>query len=379
VRRDLEFTPPLATGLDVPVLEVTADDPACILYSAGSTGRPKGVVLAHRHLLAIARTLAGAVGMGPAHRDLVIGPMTHSGSWQRVTATLLAGGTVVVFEGTLSVPAVLDDLHRREITGFFTAPPLVRALLRADPGRLAAAAASLRAIEIASAPVAAAELRTLAGRLPGVDVFLQYGLTECSRALILDVRRHPDKLHTVGRPTAGVEVAVVDADGAPRPPGHEGEILLRAPDRVGRYWNLPDQGAARFRDGWFHTGDFGVVDADGFVAYRGRRDDMINCGGHSYFPAEVEVLLGALDGVKDALVAGVPDPQGLLGDVPWLFVVPHDPRGFSPAALLQHARARLPPHMRPRDVVVVPAIPTTASGKPDRRATVRRHGPQERA
>lgn len=374
--KDVIFTPALpSTHKPTTPPEVAANTDACILFSAGSTGRPKGVVLSHAHFLAIARTLADVVGMSPAHRDLVLSPMTHSGGWQRVTSTLLSGGTVVVYEGMLSIAGLLDDVRRFAITGFFTAPPLLRALLRAAPEHFTGLE-SLRSIEIASAPVSAAELQRLGELLPNIDIFLQYGLTECSRALILDARRHPHKLHTVGLPTAGVEVAIAGEDGSPRAPGEEGEIVLRAPQRTDHYWNLPDLDASRFRDGWFYTGDYGVRDADGFVEYRGRRDDMINCGGNSYFPAEVEVLLGAIDGVRESLVAGVPDPQGVLTDVPWIFVAPHNPATWSLAEFMRTARSRLPPHMVPRNVVIVPAIPTTASGKPDRRATLRLHGPQ---
>lgn len=374
--RRVRFEPPLpalvaAAGLP----SVAPEAAACVLYSAGSTGHPKGVVLRHRHLLAIAETLAGVLGTGPEHRDLVLAPMTHSGGWQRVTATLLRGGTVVVFTGMFSLAGLLADLQRFEISGFFVTPPTVRALLQSPPERARAGAAGLRSIEIASAPVTADELRRLSELLPGVDVFLQYGLTECSRAVILDVRRHPDKLHTVGLPTAGVEVAIAGEDGALLPAGSEGEVWLRAPQRADEYWNLPELGAARFTGGWLRTGDFGVIDADGFLALRGRRDDMINCGGMSYFPAEVERLLGAIEGVRDALVAGVPDPQRLLEQVPWIFVVPHDPATWSIAGFMRHARARLPAHMLPRNVVVVPHIPATASGKPHRRETVRRYGP----
>ncbi|MCY1064726.1 AMP-binding protein [Nannocystis sp. RBIL2] len=370
------FEPPLPRmAAEGPLPAVAENADACVLYSAGSTGRPKGVVLGHRHFLAIARSLSQVIGMGPEHRDLILSPMTHSGGWQRVTSTLLRGGTVVIFEGMFSVAALVEDVEKFGITGFFTTPPVLRTLLRADPGKFAGKAETLRSIEIASAPVTAAELAQLGALFPKIDIYLQYGLTECSRALILDARKYPHKLHTVGLPTAGVEVAICGEDGRALPPGQEGEILLRAPQRTDHYWNLPDLNASRFRDGWLLTGDFGVRDEDGFVAYRGRRDDMINCGGMSYFPAEVELLLGAVPGVKDALVAGVPDPQRLLTDVPWIFVVPHNPETWSARDFTAHARARLPAHMVPRQVVIVPAIPLTPSGKPDRRETVRRHGP----
>lgn len=374
--KQVRFEPPLPAWTEVKTLPaVAADTDACILYSAGSTGHPKGVILKHRHLLAIAETLAGVIGTGPEHRDLVLAPMTHSGGWQRVTATLLRGGTVVVYEGMFSVAGLVDDIKNFGISGFFMTPPTVRALLRAGAEKFVGVRGTLRSVEIASAPLHADELTRLGELLPGVDIFQQYGLTECSRAIVLDARRHPDKRHTVGLPTRGVEVGIAGEDGEMLPRGAEGEILLRAPQRAEQYWNLPELNAARFAGGWLRTGDFGVIDADGFVALRGRRDDMINCGGMSYFPAEVERILGDIPGVRDALVAGVPDPQQVMTQVPWIFVVPHDPAGWSIAEFVKYARGRLPAHMVPRSVVVVPQIPTTASGKPSRREAVRLHGP----
>lgn len=359
--------PSLGSRGTLPV--VTGEHEACMLFSAGSTGRPKGVLLRHRQLLAIAGTLSTVIGMGAMHRDLILSPMTHSGGWQRVAATLLAGGTVVVFTGMFSIAALVDDLLRFEISGFFTAPPVLRAILRAGPGKFAAVPASFRSIEIASAPVSAAELGQLAAIFPAIDIYLQYGLSECSRAVILDVRRYPGKMHTVGLPTPGVEVAIRGDAGEMLGVGEEGEILLRAPQRSDRHWG----GVTRAADEWLATGDHGVIDAEGFLTLRGRRDDMINCGGNSYFPAEVERLLGALAGVTEYLVAGVADPQGVLGQVPWIFVVAEP--GWSVGEFMRTARARLAPHMVPREVVQVPAIATAATGKPSRRETLRRHGP----
>jgi long-chain acyl-CoA synthetase len=348
---------------------------AAILFSAGSTGRPKGAVLGHDQFLAIARTLVRIVGMGPRHRELVLSPMTHSGGWQRVTATLLAGGCVFVFEGTLSIPAVLEEVERHAITGFFAAPPLLRVLLRTREEKARRALRTLRSIESASAPLLPGELERLLRLLPGTSLFFQYGLTECSRAFILDARAHPDRLDTVGLPTPGVRARIVDEAGRRVPAGQEGEIILRAPQRARRYWGRAALTRDRMRGGWLRTGDFGSLDRDGFLRYLGRRDDRINCGGFSFFPAEVERELGGVDGVRDYLVAGVPDPQGVLQDVPWAFVVPETPASWSADILMKRARERLSPHMVPRRVVVVPEIARTPGGKPSRRLTVLRYGP----
>lgn len=122
-------------------------------------------------------------------------------------------------------------------------------------------------------------------------------------------------------------------------------------------------------NGWLATGDYGIVDDDGFLSYLGREDDMINTGGYSFFPAEVEAELRSLEGVR-FIIAGVPDTQGVLGSVPWAFVVPDHHEAWSPKELLSLARRRLPAHMIPRRVVCIPNLPLTGSGKYDRHRTV---------
>jgi len=124
------------------------------------------------------------------------------------------------------------------------------------------------------------------------------------------------------------------------------------------------------------TGDFGRLDEEGFLTLLGRKDDMINCGGHSFFPAEVEVDLGRIPGVSSYLVAGVPDPAGLMTDVPWLFAVADPDSECSSAIVIRIARERLSSQMIPRQVVWIDQIPLTASGKPNRRQTVELYGPQ---
>lgn len=356
---------------------VGAHTAAAIFFTGGATGRPKGVVLKHGHFLAIARTLSSRVGMDQQHRELVISPMTHSGGWQRVTSTLLAGGCVVISEGFLSPSVLFDDIRQHRIKGFFTTPPFLRTILKLPAQQHESRPESLRSIEIASAPVTAEELRKLMELLPDIDVWLQYGLTECSRAIMLDARRYPNKLHTIGQPTAGIEVAVFSQEGKQLDPGQDGEIALRGPQRTDHYWNLPDLNLSRFRDDWLLTGDYGLVDEDGFIVLQGRRDDMINCGGFSYFPTEVEVALGPLDGVRAYLVAGVPDPQGVLSEVPWLFAEPYSPETWTPEQATKYARKRLPAHMVPRKFVIVPELPISPSGKVNRRLAVLRYGPQE--
>ena len=351
--------------------KVGRDSAAVVLFSSGSSGRAKGVVLKHKHLLRTARTLSTVFGLERDHRELLICPMCHSDGWQRVATTLLAGGCVVIPQGQLSIPGMLEDIKRYRITGFYTPPPLIRYLLMAQASKVRQATTSCRSIEIGSAPLTAAEIRQLAHAVPTARIFVHYGLTECSRAVILDCQAHPSKLHTVGTASPGVDVAICDKDGARLGSNQEGLILLRGFQQSDSYWNRPDLNEQQFRDGWLVTGDYGSLDPDGFLSFLGRRDEMITSAGYHFFPTEIEAELGTVDGVAQYLVAGVSDPHGILEQVPWAFVVPRDPRCWKPGDFMSRARTHLPAHMVPHRVKVVPSLPLTASGKPDRRQTVK--------
>ncbi len=352
------------------------DAPAFIRYSSGSTGRPKGVILPRRHLVWLARTLARQFGFDLGHRELLLVPMAYSGGWQRVAATLYAGGRIILAPPLLSVGELLETVRHWRISGFFTPPPWVHALLSVSAAELRTQLHNCRTIEIGSAPLDARSLHRLRERLPQVRIYLHYGLTECSRTTLLDVRRHPDKLATVGRPLPGVRVRIV-RDGEIRLAGEAGEIQVCGPQMASGYWRRPGQTRRTFHDGWIATGDWGWLDDDGFLVWRGRLDDRINCGGFSFFPAEVEAELGPVPGVQAYLIAGVPDPRGRLGQVPWAFIVAEGEEKAVVRRFLRQARRVLPAHQVPRWVVPVPEITLTPSGKPDRRRTVERYANRE--
>jgi acyl-CoA synthetase (AMP-forming)/AMP-acid ligase II len=338
---------------------------AIVRFTSGSTGRPKGVVLEADQQLWTARLLCDAFGFADDHRELLVAPVFHSGGWQRVAATLVAGGCVVIAQQPVSLPALLDDVATLGITGFFATPPLIRMLL-ASGDKAALPLARCRTLEIGSARLRGHELEQLLRLVPASQIFIHYGLTECSRALILDARSHMDKLDSVGRPAPGVDLQIRPEPGCQD--DGSGQVLLRGPQLARSYWKRPDLDAECFVDGWLATRDYGRVDADGFLTLQGRRDDRINSGGHSFYPAEVEAELGPVAGVAQYLIAGVPDPRGILGEVPWAFVIPVDPADFSPREFSAAARRKLQTYMVPRKVLVVDSLPLTALGKPDRRA-----------
>jgi acyl-CoA synthetase (AMP-forming)/AMP-acid ligase II len=358
--------PPAARGIERPV--VRPDHAAVILFSSGSTGRPKGVVLEHRHLLATAKNLSMLYGLDRGHRDLIIAPMAHSDGWQRVAATLFAGGCAVM--SSIPATAILEALAPLRIAGCFLPTPVLRLLLRSAPDVIRAVMKTIRSLELGSTPISTQEFSILRDALPDAQIFFHYGLTECSRASILRVRDHAARLTTVGRPAPGVEIRICDPHGRPLPNGQTGQILLRGPQQSSGYWNRPDLNRDKFSDGWLLTGDYGSLEDDGFLTLAGRKDDMVTSAGYHFFPAEVETELGPVPGVVDYIVAGLSARGGFVDQWLWAFVVPADPQNWLPNDFLTLARQRLPPHMRPRRVVTVPALPLTPSGKPDRARTV---------
>ena len=352
------------------------ETPALILFSSGSTGSPKGAILTHRQLLKIANTLSEIIGMDCFHREYLIAPLTHSGGLQRVTSTLLRGGWLVFPSSLISIPTLINDIEKFSINGFFSSPPMIKMLLKTPPDRIKNKALNLKSIEIASAPLTSSEISKLLEIFTKANEFFQYGLTECSRALILDSRKHPDKLHTVGKPTDGVQVKIADATGNRMPIGDQGEIQLKAEQLTGGFWNNSDEYRSKIKHGWFSTGDIGTEDDEGFISYCGRVDDLINCGGNSYFPAEVEIEVKDLPGIKDYMVAGVPDPQDILTQIPWIFIVPTNPDTWDMLSFRSHLHKSLPSHMMPRKIVIVPKIPLTDSGKPSRKMAIKLYGPK---
>jgi acyl-CoA synthetase (AMP-forming)/AMP-acid ligase II len=169
------------------------------------------------------------------------------------------------------------------------------------------------------------------------------------------------KLGSVGRPCQYLELEIWDEDQAPVPPGARGEIVLRGPKVFTGYWRDPDATAAAFAGGWFHTGDVGVVDEDGYVYIVDRLKDMILSGGENVAGSEVERVLYEHESVAEAAVVGRPDDRW--GEVPIAFVVLRTEATTTPEELIDHCRAQLAKFKVPKDVVLVDALPRNPSGK----------------
>ena len=344
---------------------VSADDVAELMYTSGTTGISKAVMRSHANVRAASRN--SIRGFGYVQRDTIaiVMPLSHSSALNSQMMPLLElGGTLVLVESF--EPVTLAATLREERVSCLRAVPTMLRLLLAVPGFTEHDLPALRLLLNSSAPIDPQAYLALKDRFPSIQVVNSYGLTEASTCTILPdemAARRPD---SIGHPIPGVEMQVVDENGNPLPAEVEGEICVRGPHVFVGYRNL-EPGARRVdADGWLRTSDLGRRDDEGYYYLHGRRDDLINCGGHKVRPLEVENCILEMGEVAEVAVGGA--PHRLLGEVVKAFVIPRDGIALDPKAVRRHCTRRLASHKVPFHVVLVAQLPKNSVGK-----VVRRH------
>ena len=348
------------------------DDPAWLLFTSGSTGTPKGVVHTHRSLLAAAAGTIEGRGVAEAGVYLLPFPMCHVAGYNLFVQH--ARRSTVVLTAHFRPDEFVALVGEHGVVTCSLAPTMLHALVAhldghgLGHGDTGGAMPTLRGIAYGAAAMSPDLLRRAAERLD-VGFDQGYGMTEAGgNVTFLGPDEHPRGLadesallRTAGRPHSGVEVRIVDDVGASLPAGEPGEIVLRGDQVTAGYWRDPEATAeAHTPDGWFRTGDVGVLDGDGRLSVVDRRKDVIITGGENVSSREVEDVLSTHPGVDQVAVVGVPDAYW--GEAICAVVVA---AGEPPDAdaLVAHVRVRLSPFKRPRHVVFVDALPATTNGK----------------
>jgi fatty-acyl-CoA synthase len=338
---------------------VALEDPCLIMYTSGTTGRSKGAVLTHGNMTWSCINQVLGFDFTPDERTLGLAPLFHIGGLNgTLNPTLLRGGCVVLVRG-FDPPATLAVIAEQRVTSFFAVPTMLDALSR-QPDFDTLDLSALRTIGAAGAPLPLPLLHTWLNR--GITVQQAYGMTESAPAgTVLDSADAVAKVGSAGKSQFFVDVRVVRPDGTECGPGEIGEVVLSGPNIMAGYWDAPEETATVIVDGWYHSGDAGSTDQDGYLYIRDRYKDMIISGGENVYPAEVESALLELPEVLEAAVIGIPDEKW--GEVGLAVVVPADGSAEDPDAIRTALRERLAGFKVPRHVEFVTELPKTATGK----------------
>jgi acyl-CoA synthetase (AMP-forming)/AMP-acid ligase II len=348
----------------LPAPDTRPDDLALLIYTSGSTGRPKGVMLDHANLAAMAASIGAATKLGPDDNCLLVLPLFHVNAiLVSCLAPMTVGGQVTILP-RFAPDTFLAALSRYRAT-YFSAVPAIYARLAELPAERLGDTSSVRFAVCGAAPVSAELLHRSESRF-GFPVIEGYGLTEgtCASAINpLDGIRKPG---TVGVALPGQEVATMRADGSFAAAGEPGEVVIKGPNVMRGYLNRPAATAETVVGGWLHTGDVGVLDADGYLRIVDRIKDMIIRGGENIYPKEIESVLTRHDAVLEAAVIGV--PHEIYGEVPAAFVVTYPDASVTAEELLELCRRNLTKIKLPTAIRIVPELPKNAVGKTDKPA-----------
>jgi long-chain acyl-CoA synthetase len=366
----LSFEAALAASAPAPAHPGIDLDLAMLIYTSGSTGRPKGVMMTHQNVVAAADSITGY--LENTSEDVILSALPISfdyGLYQLLMAAKV--GATVVLERSFAYPQLIfQSIAAERVTGFPIVPMMAAILLQQkDFG--GGAFPHLRYITSTAAVLPPAHIARLHALLPHVKLYSMYGLTECKRCTFMPPDELPRRPDSVGIPIPNTEAYVVAANGERAPPGVVGELVVRGPHVMMGYWQDAAATERVVRPGphagekVLHTGDLFRTDEDGYLYFVARKDDIIKSRGEKVSPKEVENVLYALPGVREAAVMGVPDP--ILGMAIKAILVVAPEAGLEPKDVIRHCSRHLEDFMVPKLLEFRNELPRTESGKISRR------------
>lgn len=338
-----------------------ADDTVVQMYTSGTTGFPKGVELGHASMLACVRSMMGLAAWATGEIALVTAPLFHTAGSAWAHCALQSGGTIVLLQ-ELSPAAVLSAIENHRVSQVLLVPVLIRMVLD-SPQCAPTDFSSLRRILYGASPIPVSIL-SRAMQVFACDFEQGYGLTESvGPVAMLRPRDHDGgrKMQSCGKAVPGTVILVVDADGNECATGEVGEVIIQSPQLMKAYWNRPDETRDAIRAGWLYSGDAGYYDADGYLYIHDRLKDMIVSGGENVYPAEVESVLAACNGIAEVAVIGVPDERW--GEAVKALVIPQPGADISARDITAFARQHMAGFKCPKSIDFVDSIPRTPSGK----------------
>lgn len=351
---------------DHDLLNPLPEDNADILFTTGTTGDPKGVVLTHRNIISAAKNINTFIKNTEEDLEVVPLPLSHSFGLGRLRCNLLMGGTIVMVDGFSYIGRFIKAIEQQKATGFSTVPTGIAMLFRMTKDKIKDFADQLKYIEIGSAPMPLEHKKKLMELLPHTRICMHYGLTEASRSTFIEFHESAEKIeHSIGKPTPNVQVKIVDKDFNDLPVGEKGRIAVKGDMTLKEYYKDVELTNEIIKNSFIDTGDIGFQDEDGYFYLDAREKEMINVGGIKVSPIEIEKLLVKHPSVKECACIGIPDPDGIMGEVVKAYLlhnkkIPEKPHVRELSAFLN---GKIEPYKIPAKIEWIESIPKTTSGK----------------
>jgi long-chain acyl-CoA synthetase len=347
-----------------PSLKRDADEVAAIIYTSGTTGRPKGAMLTHNNLLSNVASIKEAFKSASPEVMLCVLPLFHAFSATVCMLFPLSFGSTVVIMDRFVAKEVLLSVARHRVTIFAGVPPMYAVLANISPEKYDLSPWRLAISGGAALPI---EVMKAFESKYNIPVYEGDGPTECSPVTSVNPIGGRRKPGSIGLPVPGVEMKIVDEEGKHLPPEKIGEILVKGPNVMKGYLNQPEATAEAIKDGWFHTGDVGKKDRDGYFYILDRKKDMVNVAGFNVYPREIEEILYTHPKIAEAAVVGVVH-DGLRGEVPKAFVVLREGEKMSKEEVVNYCQSKIADYKVPHYVEFRKNLPRTPTGKVLKRA-----------
>ena len=366
----MSFTAAVTAEASLQPTPTIDQDLASIIYTSGSTGEPKGVMVTHHNMVSAATSISTYLGLRADDIIINVLPIAFDyGLYQILMASRV--GASVVLQRSLAFPVrVLETMVRERVTVLPGVPTVFSMVLNLS-SLASFDLSALRLVTNTAAALSEAQIRQIRGAFPQATLFSMYGLTECKRVSYLPPEQLDIRPMSVGRGMPNEEVWLVDETGRRLPNGATGELVVRGSNVMRGYWKKPVQTAERLRPGdlpgemYLYTGDIFRTDAQGYLYFVGRKDDIIKSRGEKVSPREVENVLYGMEGVLEAAVIGVHDD--VLGHAVKAFLVLKAGYSYSERDVIRYCLGHLESFMAPKYVVFVEALPRTDTGKISKR------------
>ncbi len=360
-------------SIDKVKYEIPCEDTiAELLYTTGTTGKPKGVMLTYKAVYYILKNTIDGIGIQEDERLLLPLPLNHSFALRVLRAVLYQGASVILQNGFTFAKEIENNLDAYQCTALAVVPASIETISRQMQGKFAEIMGRFRYIEAGAGSLTIEQRKRLVQLLPNTTIYNTWGSSESGGALFINVSEiasDPQKVSSIGKPLEGIQIRVLDEQGKEMlhsDKEHPGRMSLKGDMQMAGYWNRPELTEETLRDGWLLTGDMVYTDEDGYVYMLGRADDIINVGGEKVSPIEVENAACEYPHISECACIGVPDPEGILGFVPVLYVVVRD-NDYSQEKMHTYLASRLERYKLPAQYIQIQELPRNRMQKIDRK------------